>query len=107
MIVQYVNVLEYWLNVPAIMARLAFASGAAHRVGQLMEVLDELETREDKMQSDAARVSLAVQTQDGAAVAEDKIDYIELKDVVARPPVGGSESVRFALLIFLQLFALT
>ena len=42
------DVLEYCLNFPAIFARLAFASGAAHRVGQLLETLDRLLVGHDR-----------------------------------------------------------
>jgi ABC-type uncharacterized transport system fused permease/ATPase subunit len=38
------NVLEYFLYLPAIIARLAFAAGAVHRVGQLFEAIDDLDS---------------------------------------------------------------
>lgn len=40
------DVLSYLLNLPAIMARMAFTAGAAHRVGELMEGIEQLEKYE-------------------------------------------------------------
>jgi ABC-type uncharacterized transport system fused permease/ATPase subunit len=40
------NVLEFSLDLPTLIARLAFASGTAHRVGQLLDAIDVFETSE-------------------------------------------------------------
>jgi ATP-binding cassette subfamily D (ALD) protein 4 len=64
------DVLEYLVNIPVLLARLAFAAGAAHRVGQLIEVVDELQS--------------AVEIQ---SVTSSNTDFIELTDIVGRPPV--------------------
>jgi hypothetical protein len=134
------------LNVPAIMARLAFASGAAHRVGQLMEVLDDLEALEQRRvesssppafaatfalagsgtstgtatDTDTASapslgvaIAGAAHTSSGIIAAASRtptygatvavtsddveaanIDYIELRNVYARPPIAGPQIVR-------------
>lgn len=59
-------------------------SGAAHRVGQLMEVLDELEQKTEDSELLLMSSEAAVNT----SHSDKPIDYIELKDAVVRPPVG-------------------
>lgn len=64
------DVLEYFLYVPVLVERLAFACGATHRVGQLLEQMDKFETCPV-----ITRVEFAE-------------DVIELRGVVANPPVS-------------------
>lgn len=64
------NVLEYLLNLPVILSRMAFAAGAAHRVGQLIEVVDELQ-----------------HAREIPCVTSANATFIELTSITARPPV--------------------
>jgi len=63
------DVLEYMLYMPVLCERLAFACGATHRVGELLEEMDKFEASPVK------------------AKVESKDDRIELKDVWANPPL--------------------
>jgi ABC-type uncharacterized transport system fused permease/ATPase subunit len=64
------DVLEYLTDIPILLARLAFAAGAAHRVGQLFEVMDELQSAEEIK-----------------CVGSTNSNFIELTNIVGRPPV--------------------
>jgi ABC-type multidrug transport system fused ATPase/permease subunit len=60
---------EYFLYLPAMLERLAYAAGACHRVGQLLEQMDIFDAHPVKTNF------------------EDSYDRIELKNVVATPPI--------------------
>jgi ABC-type uncharacterized transport system fused permease/ATPase subunit len=72
------DLLEYLLYLPVIMARISYAVGAAHRVGQLMEGVDVMKR---VMEEEAAAQAAAHQQPNHV------VDYIELKNVVASPPI--------------------
>eukprot|EP00457_Paulinella_chromatophora_P000486 gb/GEZN01000486.1/.p1 GENE.gb/GEZN01000486.1/~~gb/GEZN01000486.1/.p1 ORF type:complete len:1328 (+),score=215.67 gb/GEZN01000486.1/:117-4100(+) len=69
---QFGDVFEYILYLPVMFMRLAYAAGATHRVGEVLETMDLLESR--PMGS-------------GQAVMEDSLEVIELKSVYANPPI--------------------
>eukprot|EP01059_Diplonema_ambulator_P009294 TRINITY_DN1912_c0_g1_i3.p1 TRINITY_DN1912_c0_g1~~TRINITY_DN1912_c0_g1_i3.p1 ORF type:complete len:1248 (+),score=512.08 TRINITY_DN1912_c0_g1_i3:70-3813(+) len=68
------DVFEYILYFPVFVERLAFACGAAHRIGQLLEEMDRFE---------ACPVVTKVENSD---------DRIELRNVKANPPVPIDQS---------------
>ena len=70
------DVLEYSLYMPVFIERLAFACGATHRVGQLLEMMDLFESKPV------------------AAIVEYNPKRIELRNVWANPPVIAKEDVR-------------
>lgn len=69
------NVLEFGLDLPSLVARLAYAAGAAHRVAQIMEAINVFNEH-----------SLAQVT-----TASNDVDYIELDNVSAAPPLAAFE----------------
>lgn len=70
------DVLEYFLYLPAMTERLAYAAGASHRVGQLLEQMDRFE---------ASPVATNFEHVD---------DKIILVDVNANPPIPEQEHER-------------
>eukprot|EP00457_Paulinella_chromatophora_P000427 gb/GEZN01000427.1/.p1 GENE.gb/GEZN01000427.1/~~gb/GEZN01000427.1/.p1 ORF type:complete len:1445 (+),score=226.17 gb/GEZN01000427.1/:111-4337(+) len=69
---QFGDVFEYMLYLPVMFMRLAYAAGATHRVGEVLETMDLLESRPMGT---------------GLAVLEDNLNVIELKNVYANPPI--------------------